>query len=528
VPVILLAEPHILSTINSENEYCMVSLPVILIRNKEFSLNRATITNVSILLALISISSLISTPAFAAEKAVNKDELTDKVIQAYGGEKLSQITSLSVSDRYKIFSIDQGANPEVNDVSRLNSILNVDFESGKKSVKSWRKSSNGNRLSEILFDGETGWSINHLRGTHVENNALTTDVVGAGMMRMVDTILALRLQKHRNTAKLISHGLIAGKSIYTLSFKAGNKRSYYLDIDAASGLILRMSQSENFINGSVYEFGNHKVVQGLTFATDMNMLVKGKPSFITLSRSIEVNKVNQQVFSIPKGSIKLKGMIDSSTMTVQKLADDVYLAGKNTNFSIFVDAGDYLVGGGGLSGLNKRLDAVNQFLGTNKSIEVQVIPDHHRGHLGAIKELEDLGSSIVIAAEHRNIIESLISNESQQNEFISINKKMTLAKGLVEVYDISTVHSKNYLLFYVPSAKLVFSADHFGTNLIDALPSANNTTKTFYDEIERLGIPVDKYASSHGPRILSAADMQTVLSGYQVKSCIPGHNICID
>jgi len=506
----------------------MVGLPVILIRNKEFSLNRATTTNVGILLALISISFLISTPVFSAEKAVNKDVLTDKVIQAYGGEKLSQITSLGVNDRYKIFSIDQGANPEVNDVSRLNSILNVDFKSGKKSVKSWRKSSNGNRLSEILFDGETGWSINHLRGTHVENKALTTNVVGAGMMRMVDTILAMRLQKHRNTAKLISHGLIAGKPIYTLSFIAGNNRLYYLDIDAASGLILRMSQSENFIDGSVYQFGNHKVVQGFTFATDMNMLVNGKPSFITLSRSIEVNKVNQQVFSIPKDSIKLKGMIDSSTMTVQKLADDVYLAGKGTNFSIFVDAGDYFIGGGGLSGLNKRLEAVNQFLGTDKPIEVQVIPDHHRGHLGAIKDLEDMGSSLVIASEHRNIIESLLSNKKQQNEFISINKKMKLANGLVEVYDIDTVHSNNYLLFYVPSAKLVFSADHFGTNLIDALPSANKTTKTFYDEIERLGISVKKYASSHGPRILSDADMQTVLSGYQVKTCLTGHNICMD
>lgn len=491
-------------------------------------MNRVTITHISILLALISISSLISTSTFAAEKAVNKDELIDKVIRTYGGEKLFQITSLSVNDRYKVFSMDQGANPELNDVSRLNSVLNVDFKSGKKSVKSWRKSSNGNRLSEILFDGKTGWSINHLRGTHVENDALTTDVVGAGMMRMVDTILALRLQKHRNTAKLISHGLIAGKPIYTLSFKAGNNRSYYLDIDAAAGLILRMSQSENLTNGSVYEFGNHKVVQGLTFATDMNMLVKGKPSFITLSRSIEVNRVNQQVFSTPKDSIKLKGMINSSTMSVQKLADDVYLAGKGTNFSIFVDAGDYFIGGGGLSGLNKRLEAVNQLLGTNKTIQVQVIPDHHRGHLGAIKELEEMGSSLVIASEHRKIIESLMSNKSQQNEFISINKKMKLANGLVEVYDIDTVHSNNYLLFYVPSAKLVFSADHFGTNLIDALPSANNTTKTFYDEIERLGISVDKYASSHGPRILSAADMQTVLSGYQVKSCIPGHNICID
>ncbi|WDE08518.1 hypothetical protein SG34_031850 [Thalassomonas viridans] len=490
-------------------------------------MNNNTIIYMGRLLTFASISFLFAISAFAMPESFDKDELVNKVIQTYGGKKLTELKSLKVHDRYKVFSMDQGPNPMFNSISTLYSTLAIDFNSGRKSVNNWRQDSNGNRLSQILFDGKTGWSINHLRGTHVENSALTADVVGANMMQMIDTILARRLERHRDSVKLISRNSVTGKPIHTLSFVAEKNNQYFLDIDASSGLILRMSKDNDRTTGRVYEYGKHKQIQGLTFATDMNMLVKGKPSFITLSRTIEVNKVNQQSFSIPKASTRLKGLIERSKMSVHQLADRVYLAGEGNNFSIFIDAGDFYIGAGGLPGLKKRLEAVNNYVGSKKPIKEQVIPDHHRGHLGAIKELEEMGASVVIAPAHRNIIESLFVDK-QQNKIRVVDNKMHLANGLVEVYNIHTVHAENYLLFFIPSAKLVFSADHFGTNLIAALPGANNTIKSFHSEIERLNIPVQKYAHAHGPRILSHADLEKVLAGYRVKPCPANNKICLD
>ena len=467
-------------------------------------------------------------PALAESRTLENKVLIDRVIRAYGGDKLINLKSLQVTDRYKFFSRDQGPNPDVNSVSLLNSTLTVDFSSDKKSIKNWRQGANGNRLSETLFDGQTGWSINHLRGTYVENKSLTAEVVGAGMMRMVDTVLALRLAKNRHSAEFITHFTLAGKAVTSLSFESANKEKYFVHVETSTGLIIRMSRNSDFKTGPLYEFGNHKKIHGLTFAADMNMLVNGEPSFITTSRSFTVNTIYQQAFMLPKDFTQLKGFIDSSKMTVNKLAEKVYLVGEGTRFSIFVDAGEYYIGGGGLGDITKRLVAINESLGVDKPIKVQVIPDHHRGHLGAVKELEEMGSRLVVAEQHRKIIESLKMNKDQDGDFLVIEKQLELANGLVEVFDINTAHADNYLLFYVPSAKLVFSAHHFGTNLIEALPGANNTIKTFRDEIERLNIDVEKYANLHGPRILSAADLDKVLSGYQVKSCPPEHQICMD
>jgi len=489
-------------------------------------LNQNHSFNNKLLVALFSVNFLLVMPVLAKSKILEKDDVVERIIQAYGGEKLKALKSLKVDDRYKVYSMDQGPNPEVNSISLLHSTLAVDFRAGKKSVKNWRQNANGNRLSQILFDGETGWNINHLRGTHIENKKLQENVVGAGMMRMIDTVVARRLEKYRDTAILVAHGFIAGKPIYTLSFITEDKEQYYIDVDESSDLILRMSQNSEGATGPVYEFSKHTEIQGLTFATHMNMLVNGKPRFITTARNIEVNKMNTNFFSIPDDSIKLKGFIDRSKMSVQQLDDKVYLAGEGTNFSIFVDAGDFYIGGGGLPGIKKRLEAVNKFLGTNKPINVQVIPDHHRGHLGAIKELEDMGSLIVIASQHRTIVENLTSSNDHNDNFSVVSKKMSLVNGLVEVYDINTVHAQNYLLFFIPSAKLVFSADHFGSTMIEALPGANNTIKTFHSEIEKLGIKVQKYADSHSPRLLNADDLDKVISDYKVKSCPLKHDIC--
>ena len=151
------------------------------------------------------------------------------------------------------------------------------------------------------------------------------------MMRMIDTILARRLQNNRDTATLVSQSSLFGEPSYTLSFADENKTQYFLDIDASSGLILTMSRNSDRVNGSIYEFKKHREVRGLMFATEMNQLVKGKPRFITTSRNIEVNRVDQQAFVIPQNSVKLKGMINRSTMHVQNLADNVYLAGKGTS-----------------------------------------------------------------------------------------------------------------------------------------------------------------------------------------------------
>ena len=252
-------------------------------------------------------------------------------------------------------------------------------------------------MSQILFDGNTGWSVNYLRDTYVENKNLTYDVVGAGFLRMVDAVIVSRLMKFRDTASLESVHVNASKPIYTLSFIDEHNVRHFVDVDGSNGLLLRSSNTKEPGKGRDYIFAKHEKVQGLMFAMDMNLFSEGNPSFITISRKISVNNVKAADFALPNRSKKLRGFIDTKQMGVHELAHDVYLVGQGSRFSIFVRHEDYFVGGGGLGGIKERLKAVNTHLNADMPIHTQVLPDHHRGHLAGIKDLEEMGSEIIVA-----------------------------------------------------------------------------------------------------------------------------------
>lgn len=466
---------------------------------------------------------LLSSAAMATSKKLTKDELIDKVITTYGGDKLLQLSDLTVSDKYKVFSLDQGPDPAFNGVTTLYSELLIDFGSAKKLIKNWRQDHNGNQLRGTLFDGQSGWNINYLRGSHVKNNNVSTNTVGAGMMKMIDTLLVRQLAIHRDNAHIISTKNLLGQPIYALTFTAHDNKQYILETDASSGLVLSMLIGKSPNTGRLYQFSQHKKQEGITFAHNMDMFIAGEPRFVTTARSVKINQLTSQAFVLPKKSKQLQGLTNNSTMTVKQLADDVYLVGEQTRFSIFVDAGEYYVGAGGLGGIDKRLSALNKHLNKQNQIKVQVIPDHHRGHLGALAKLAEMNTPVLIAPTHRKIVESMYKNN---NEIEEVSNLVRLAGGKVEVYNIHTAHANNYLLFYLPAEKLVFSADHFGTSLINALPGANNTVKSLHREINRLGIPVSRYANAHSARVLNQSDLEMVLSDYEVAPCPLAHSFC--
>lgn len=466
---------------------------------------------------------LLSSNTIAMSDKLTKDELIDKVIAAYGGDKLLQLSDLTVSDKYKVFTLDQGPDPSFNGVTILYSELFIDFDSDKKLIKNWRQDHNGNQLRGTLFDGKSGWNINYLRASHVKNSSVSTNTVGAGMMKMIDTVLVRRLAENRDSAQIVSRKNRLGQPVYTLTFTSNDNNQYAVEIDAPRGLLLSMLLGESRNTGRFYKFSQHKKQNGVTFAHNMDMFTAGEPRFVTTSRKVKVNKLNAQTFALPKASKQLQGLTNNSMMTVKQLADGVYIVGEQTRFSIFVDVGDHYVGAGGLRGIDKRLSALNKHLNKQNQIKVQIIPDHHRGHLGALSELAEMNTGILIAPTHRKIVETIYKNNNKIDE---VSNMISLVDGKVEVYNIHTAHADNYLLFYLPAEKLVFSADHFGTSLINALPGANNTIKSFHSEINRLGISVSRYANAHSARVLSQSDLKMVLSDYKIQPCPLTHAFC--
>lgn len=448
-----------------------------------------------------------------------EDQLADKVLVAYGGEKLASLKSLILRDQYKLVATND-RRPGESYVSRLHSTLTVDFERDRKAVKNWTVNRSGKRLDQIMFDGEKGWSINFLRGSHVLRPDLNQNNVGSGMMRLLDTTIALALHKSRKTIKLLEEDEIDLETYQKVAFKVGGATDVTVWVHQASGLIGRLVRGR-----TKYSYSEYRKIGDITYASSTDMYAGGKPSLLTLSRKIEINPEIETAFDLPENTKELEGMQDTTEMTVNQVSEGVFLVGKGFSSSMFVDAGDHYIGAGGMGDFKERLDALNEHIGTQKNVKFQVLPEF-QGHLGGINELVEHGVTFVTVREHVAPLKERIKGEMAGNRFLLVKDRHVFDGGKAEVYVIETVLSEQYLLFYVPSAKLVFTVDEFGTQLLNSVPSANKNTLSFRKAIEGLGLDVEAIGYSHGPSVLTMEQLISVTDSYKPGHCPSGHEIC--
>ena len=88
-------------------------------------------------------------------------------------------------------------------------------------------------------------------------------------------------------------------------------------------------------------------------------------------------------------------------MMAEQLSDNIYLAGQDWGFSVFLDAGNYFIGTGGYEDLGLRLAAVQKLVGNDKPLKYQVVSHHHIDHLEGMKEANELGGQFISVKEHQ-------------------------------------------------------------------------------------------------------------------------------
>lgn len=459
-----------------------------------------------------------------ASAAGQEDRLIKKIVEAYGGVNITGLKSLTINNKYKSLAVGRSANPDVIDINLNNSIVKIDFENKRSSVESWSKTNNGVRLGRNFNNGHSGHSINFMRGTHVDRSDYTYYKVARQSMRMLDTTLVKILLEERDTAQYRGDVFYRGTTHHKLSFAMPESSELTLFIDQQTGLISKMTQPGELS----YVYSEYRTQDGITYASDSNFLVSGQPNRISLSRSIKVNPKFSGAFKIPKGIVTIPGgMLDASKMKVEKVADDVYLAGQGRGFSIFVDAGDYFIATSASPGLTKRFAAVKKFTGTSKPLKYYVVAHHHTNRIGA-DEAEELGANFVTVKDHLQSVRNDLSKEVEQERFILVEGKMSLANGRVQVIDIGTSFSEHFLLFYMPEAKLVFGSGHFSTKVKNALPGPSYHAVSYLSALDSLNLDIERLYDANTPRMFTIDDLRSVAAKYTDRNCLSGHIVCAD
>ena len=456
---------------------------------------------------------------------VKEDAAIDKMIAAYGGDALLELKTLRINDRYKGFRAGQSVSPDEIDLSHYNAQVTIDFENRRKALQWVRGSQPNISLQHQIFDGKKGYFLNHTAKTLTQNEGTTYTNADRRVSLLLDTVLARVTSGARDKAVYKGEENYRGAAHEKILLQADGFPEMTLYIDAESGRISKM-QRAHWVAGRYfnYQFSDYRQQDGITYANSTYVTRGGKPFEIVTARSVTFNPDSTDVwgaFTLPVEYGEDKPTLAFSEMAVKKLAEGVYLAGKNWGFSIFVDAGDYFIAAGGYEGLKDRFEAMKAFAGVDKPLKLQLVSHHHIDHLGGMKEAFELGAAFVTVKEHVASIRESAGVAIADDRFIIVDGSGSVAGGKARVVDFPSGHTSHMLLSYFPDAKIAFTADTFFSRQEAGSPNGYEGLNAFKKVFADNNLDAQYFAAAHSGRVLTAADLDAAINNIREDAVCP-------
>ena len=466
-------------------------------------------------------------PLAAAKTDVNA--LIDSVAEAYGGSALMGITNYRITERYIAPQKGQSWTPELINIGYVNQEFVHDMAADKIYFENWFGGRSGRFPTLIIANGEGAHAVNLQTGKYGDAASADPYVIAGGTMRTTDTLLVLELIKQRSKAEHLGSTSYMNRPHEMVKIPFPQSPDLTLYIDSETHLVNRMTRDNPQLGLLDYVYEDHEFRNGISRATNASFFVAGEPNLIGAERNISFNTaIAEDRFEMPEGLEPEGARINATEMVVNRLSKNVYHIGQNSGFSIFVDTPDGVIGCGGYAGLTQRFERFQQESGSQQRLRYQVVSHHHTDHLGGMGEALDLGATLVTVKDNIEPIREASGRDPESGRFLTMGERMTLGAGndRVELYNVSTIHAKNYVLVYVPVTRTLFMADHFNAPYEKGVPVASLSTVSMNDALEPLDINYKKIVTAHGARVFSAGDFSGSVKAYRDFDCPQDRPLC--
>ena len=207
----------------------------------------------------------------------------------------------------------------------------------------------------------------------------------------------------------------------------------------------------------------------------------------------------------------------------QQLADGIWLIGGGSHNSVAVEFRDFVAVVEGPLNEERSLAVVAELsrLVSNKPIDYVVSTHHHFDHIGGLRTYFSDGAKIITQVANRDFYERILlsaaprtvepdrlslhpmpSTATPYDRFETVTHKYVLSDGqrTMEIHAVEGLnHAENMLIAYLPAEKLLVHADLYSPPAPGAAPPApNRSMRTLHQNIQRLGLDVDRHVPIHG------------------------------
>jgi len=315
-----------------------------------------------------------------------------------------------------------------------------------------------------------------------------------------------------------------------VSFSVGGKYRYVGTVNANNQVTQVSTWIDNPVLGDTLvetKFTDYKDFGGIQFPAH---IVRNQGGHPVLDINVATVKSNPNVdIKVPQDLAKAPAV----TVTSEKLADGVYYLTGGTHHSIAIDQIDHIaiVEAPLNEERSQAVIAKAKELIPNKPIYYLINTHAHFDHAGGLRTFVDEGATIVThqpnqayfakvwAAPH-TINPDRLAKSNKEARFDGFTGKHVLTDGKrpIEIHSIAgNGHNDAFVLVYLPNEKILVEADAYTPTAANVPPPAtpNPYSVNLYENIQKLNLNVEKIAALHGPRVVTLADLQSVI-GQQV------------
>lgn len=474
----------------------------------------------SIVSALALGAVLLASSAYAGDA---EDKLIAKVVEGYGGKKLTNMKSIRIQGNIRIMNQGQGYTSDFVEMLPFKQDLQLDLVNQRGSSEGYSHNWNFTNHNRLVSVGEDIVNMNYQTNTYATGAAPDYYTAFGPTIRISDTLLAYELSQRPETATYGEALSYVGRPHETISLEIPNSPPLKLFVDSATGLI-SMMQRETPFGALTYHFQDHTTTNGVAYATGFEFFVGNWANNVTVSREVSVNTVRPSTFSLDRGMNEAPAQIDVSEMTVDKIADGVHHVGTGGAYTMFVDMGDTIIGVGGSAGLADRFTAYKEATGQDKPLSHQIATHHHTDHLASMPDALALGATIIAPAEAVANVQTAAGADLTDDRLVILEDTMDL--GPVKIATVSTGHVEALAVVYVPSAKIVFQVDHYNSNLESGIAPANGNGATFKAAFDAFDLDIETILSGHGRKAVAWSDFAQAVADYDPAPCKSNRPIC--
>lgn len=490
----------------------------------------------SVLIAsLIMLFSVLTLGACAKEtedeNTTSVDEITARVIEAYGGDRLVNLTSISGTNQKFVITDIRTTSPGYEETAYRDESFVFDIRNGRASFEFVFVSGARSAHMQTAFDGTEAFRVNYAEKYYSSASITHTFSVVGNTLRTIDTMLVWLLSQAVDRAEYLGREDYQGSPHDLIRFPDPAESLLTLFINSETGLVSQMTRGRNPakpIRTNVFK--NHVTEDGITYARTSEVFILPNLRFLLDNRELKFNPpIDDAEFRVPPGLSMEPARMDTSVKTLNRIADGIYHLGTGDTYSLFVDAGDYIIGVGSQKDATARLEDFRTAADIDKPLRYQVIPIHHDEQIEGIDDLNQLRPTLVIVDDNVQTIRDAVAEDIPDERFLIVDKMLELGSGgpnPVQIYEISTSYVDRYLLFYLPNQKLAYLSDHVETPYVDQMPPGNWNTVEFAQEIGRLGLDIETFAGAFTSRLMTRAELDLAVETHSAEACHFDRPIC--